>query len=83
MGARTPPRAAAPVALRRLRAGPEPELPTGDGEGGITLKKVGDFDQPLYVTQPPGDDRDLFVVEKTGRIRVVRAGSWCRRRSSI
>jgi glucose/arabinose dehydrogenase len=35
---------------------------------------VGDFDQPVYVTQPPGDRRDLFVVEKTGRVEVVRAG---------
>jgi glucose/arabinose dehydrogenase len=35
---------------------------------------VGDFDQPLYVTQPPGDDRHLFVVEKTGRVQVVRDG---------
>jgi glucose/arabinose dehydrogenase len=50
------------------------QLPTGDGQGGVRLQKVGDFDQPLYVTQPPGDDRDLFVVEKTGRIQVVRDG---------
>jgi len=28
------------------------------------------FDQPLLVTSPPGDPR-LFVVEKTGRIRIV------------
>ena len=40
----------------------------------MRLQKVGDFDQPLYVAQPPGDDRDLFVVEKTGRIQVVRDG---------
>jgi len=50
------------------------QLPTGDGQGGVRLQKVGDFDQPLYVAQPPGDDRDLFVVEKTGRIQVVRDG---------
>jgi glucose/arabinose dehydrogenase len=49
-------------------------LPTGDGQGGVRLQKVGDFDQPVYVTQPPGDDRDLFVVERTGRIEVVRDG---------
>jgi glucose/arabinose dehydrogenase len=50
------------------------QLPTGDGQGGVRLEKVGDFDQPLYVAQPPGDDRDLYVVEKTGRIQVVRDG---------
>ena len=40
----------------------------------MELQKLGDFDQPLYVTQPPGDDLDLFVVEKTGRVQVVRDG---------
>ncbi len=49
-------------------------LPTGDGLGGVRLEKVGDFDQPLYLAQPPGDDRHLFVVEKTGRVQVVRDG---------
>ncbi len=49
-------------------------VPAGDGRGGVRLQKVGDFDQPLYVAQPPGDARDLFVVEKTGRIVVVRDG---------
>ena len=63
---------------RRLQAADHPRergtLPTGDGQGGVRLQEVGDFDQPLYVAQPPGDDRDLFVVEKTGRIQVVRDG---------
>ena len=45
----------------------------GDGEGDVSLEKVGDFDQPLYVTQPGGSD-DLYVVEKPGRIRLVRDG---------
>jgi glucose/arabinose dehydrogenase len=36
--------------------------------------KVGSFDQPLYVTAPPGDRRRVFVVEQTGRIRVIRDG---------
>jgi glucose/arabinose dehydrogenase len=40
----------------------------------VRLQKVGDFEEPLYVVQPPGDDRDLFVVEKTGRVQVVRDG---------
>ena len=52
----------------------EGQPPTGDGRGGVRLQKIGDFDQPVYVTQPPGDDRDLFVVEKTGRVQVVRDG---------
>jgi glucose/arabinose dehydrogenase len=28
------------------------------------------FDQPVFLTSPPGDPR-LFIVEKTGRIRVI------------
>lgn len=40
----------------------------------LTARLVADgLDQPLYATTPPGDAR-LFVVEQTGRIRVVIAG---------
>ena len=42
--------------------------------GGVRLVRVGGFDQPLYVTAPPGDRRRIFVVEQAGRIRVVRGG---------
>jgi glucose/arabinose dehydrogenase len=56
-------------------AGREEEAPpVGDGRGGIRLVEVGEFEQPLYVTQPPGEDRDLYVVEKGGRIVVVEDG---------
>jgi glucose/arabinose dehydrogenase len=41
---------------------------------GVRLARIGSFDQPLYVTAPPGDRRRVFVVEQDGRIRVVRAG---------
>lgn len=34
----------------------------------------GNFDNPVYVTQAPGDDASLYVVEQPGRIRVVRDG---------
>lgn len=46
----------------------------GGGASGVRLERIGDFDQPVYVTQPPGSDNDLFVVEQTGRIEVVRRG---------
>jgi glucose/arabinose dehydrogenase len=39
----------------------------------VDLEKVGDFDQPDYVTQPPGSD-DLYVVEQGGTVRIVRDG---------
>jgi hypothetical protein len=30
---------------------------------------------PLYLTAPPGDLRRLFIVEKTGAIRIVKDGA--------
>jgi glucose/arabinose dehydrogenase len=47
----------------------------GEGFGGVRLEKLGDFDQPLYVTQPPGDSHHLFVVEQTGRVEVLTDGA--------
>jgi glucose/arabinose dehydrogenase len=41
----------------------------------VRLVEIGEFEQPLYVTQPPGEDRDLYVVEKTGRIMRVEGGA--------
>jgi glucose/arabinose dehydrogenase len=42
-------------------------------EGDVSLQQLpGAFSQPLFVTAPPGDLDRLFVVEKTGRVRVVR-----------
>jgi hypothetical protein len=35
----------------------------------------GDYEQPLYVTAPRGDRSRIFIVEKTGAIRIVKNGS--------
>ncbi len=43
-------------------------------EGSVRLQQIGSFDEPLYVTAPPGDERRVFVVEQGGTIRVVRGG---------
>jgi glucose/arabinose dehydrogenase len=48
-------------------------VPTGDGGGDVRLQKIGDFDQPLYVTQPPGNDA-LYVVEREGTVRLLLDG---------
>jgi glucose/arabinose dehydrogenase len=46
-----------------------PTTDVGDGEGGVELRKLGDFDQPVYLTQPSsGDDDHLYVVEQCGTI---------------
>jgi glucose/arabinose dehydrogenase len=44
------------------------------GAAGVRLRRVGGFDQPVYVTAPRGDRRRVFVVEQGGVIRVIRGG---------
>ena len=41
---------------------------------GVRLVRVGSFNNPVYVTAPPGDRRRVFVVEQGGRIMVMRGG---------
>jgi glucose/arabinose dehydrogenase len=48
-------------------------LPVGDGSGGVELEQIGEFEEPVYVTQPQGG-RDLFVVEKGGRLMRLPGG---------
>jgi glucose/arabinose dehydrogenase len=56
-------------------AHPPPATGAGTAGGaGTKLTKIGDFSQPAYVAQPPGERDALFVVEKTGAIRVVEDG---------
>jgi glucose/arabinose dehydrogenase len=40
----------------------------------VRLLLLGRFDEPTYVTAPRGERRRRFVVEREGRIRVVRRG---------
>jgi glucose/arabinose dehydrogenase len=54
------------LATALLCAAPAPAAPR--------LTPVGTFDQPVYVTAPPGDPHRLFVVEKKGTIRVMVDG---------
>ncbi len=42
--------------------------------GDPELELVGTFAAPTFVTAPPGDGERIFVVEKGGRIMVVKAG---------
>jgi glucose/arabinose dehydrogenase len=51
----------------------------GDGSAvraaaGVRLRRIGTFESPVFATAPPGDTHRLFVVERDGRIRVVRDG---------
>jgi glucose/arabinose dehydrogenase len=49
-------------------------IPVGDGVGGVRLDTLGEFDQPVYVDQPPDDPDHLFVVEQGGRVIVLEDG---------
>jgi glucose/arabinose dehydrogenase len=44
------------------------------GNEGHRLTRIGSFDAPVFVAQPPGERRRLFVVEQAGRIMVRRDG---------
>jgi glucose/arabinose dehydrogenase len=61
--AATEPPAATATATATARARP-----------GLRLKRIGDFNNPLYVTAPPGDRRRIFVVEQGGTVRIVSGG---------
>ena len=65
-------------------AGTQSTRPAGAQSGagasrGLRLVRIGTFDSPLYVTSPPGDTRRLFVVEQTGKVRVLVGGKRLRR----
>jgi glucose/arabinose dehydrogenase len=48
--------------------------PAASAATGVRLKKVGSFSSPIYVTAPPGDKHRVFVVERAGRIRILKDG---------
>ena len=41
--------------------------------GTVHLKRIGTFREPIYVTQPPAGG-NVYVVERQGRVRVVKRG---------
>ncbi len=57
------------VALVALALG----APAG-AAGAVKLRRIGNFDRPVYVTGAPGFGKLLFVVEQAGRVRVIRNG---------
>jgi hypothetical protein len=49
-------------------------LGAGSAEA-LTLDRVGDFEQPTYVTSDPSDANRLLVAERNGRIKLVAGGA--------
>ena len=66
---------AAPLALAACGGGASEE----PGAARLRLALLGRFQEPTYLTAPPGDRRRRFVVEREGRIRIVRNGRKLRR----
>ena len=52
----------------------EPPPPPPDSDSIVLTTVASGLDLPLYLTAPAGDPR-LFIVEKTGRIRIVKDGA--------
>lgn len=55
----------------------QPAAPSDPSGTGVKLQPVadGDFGQAVYVTQPPGNSSDLYVVDRTGKVYIVRDGN--------
>jgi glucose/arabinose dehydrogenase len=51
-----------------------PASPVTRAATGVKLKRIGTFSAPTYATAPRGDTHRLFVVEREGRIRIVKDG---------
>ncbi len=65
----TPTAAASPDVESGGSPGTSPEPPV------VALEEVpGSYGQPVYVAAPPGDASRLFIVERTGAIRIVKDG---------
>jgi glucose/arabinose dehydrogenase len=56
-----------------------PSVASKARKSGVALKRIGSFDNPVYVAGAPGFRELLFVVEQPGRVRVLRGGRRLRR----
>jgi glucose/arabinose dehydrogenase len=50
------------------------EATSAGARAGVGLKKIGDFEQPVYIAGAPGFPKLLFVVEQAGRVVVLNGG---------
>jgi glucose/arabinose dehydrogenase len=64
-----------PAGCQGTAIGPGPGPGPGPGDSAALQLVTSGLSDPVFVTAPPGDTARLFVVEQTGRIRVVRHDS--------
>ena len=50
------------------------DRPASAQGGGLSLREVGTFEEPVFVENAPGARKLLFVVERPGTVRVLRKG---------
>jgi glucose/arabinose dehydrogenase len=61
-------------ASRTTGSAESPAASRNGARGRVGLKRIGDFESPVYVTGAPGAPKLLFIVEQGGRIQVMRDG---------
>jgi glucose/arabinose dehydrogenase len=49
--------------------------PAAQARGTLSAVKLGTFDRPMYPAQAPGEPGLLFVVEQTGRVKLIDHGT--------
>ena len=60
--------------LPSLAGGAASRSPEAAGKGGIAKHRIGRFNAPMYLTHAPGAPNFLYVVERAGRIEVMKNG---------
>ena len=65
---------AALLALPACGAAEQPDAGARANKGGVGLKQIGSFDEPVFVGAAPGFPQLLFVVEQPGRVIVLKNG---------
>lgn len=62
------------TAIAAATGTPAPAPVPAESAAAPRLQRVGSFEQPLFVDAPPGDRSRAFVVEQTGKIRIIKGG---------
>ncbi|MBA4371034.1 MAG: glucose dehydrogenase [Coriobacteriaceae bacterium] len=73
-GTEPPAVAPEPTSIPEATSAPPPAVAPGFPSEIVPVKLVGGLDQPVFVTHAGDGSGRLFVVEKTGRIRILRDG---------
>ncbi len=70
-GSRTP---GCCIAAALAMAALQVAMPVASAQTLTTTRVAFGFTQPIYLTSPPGDARRLFIVEKGGKIKIIKDG---------